>query len=152
MLLFFATEPTARISPSGGIEMERESLRGRRILVVEDEIMIAMMLESALTDAGCDVVGPCSSLVEANSAIDLGKLDGAILDINLRGETSFGIARTLMMQHVPIVVVSGYTPDVLPGDVKIESFHEKPFQSAAIMCSLADAIRDQRMLGESRAV
>jgi DNA-binding response OmpR family regulator len=126
-------------------------LQGRRILVVEDEVMIALMLESALTDAGCDVVGPCSSMTEANNAISLGNLDAAILDINLRGETSFNLARTLMRHHVPIVVVSGYTPEILPDDVRVVSFHEKPFQSSAVMCSLVDAIRGQQALETSPA-
>lgn len=121
-------------------------LQGRRILVVEDEVMIALMLETALTDAGCDVVGPCSSVTEASSAIKLGNLDAAILDINLRGETSFSLARMLMQHQVPIVVVSGYTPEVLPADLRVVSFHEKPFQSAAVMCSLADAIHGQQTL------
>jgi DNA-binding response OmpR family regulator len=120
--------------------MRQDHLRGRRILIVEDEIMIAMMLESALIDVGCDIVGPFSNLQEANTAIDHGDFDAAVLDINLRGDTSFGLARNLMRQGIPIVMVSGYTPDVLPGDVRVDFFHEKPFQSSTIIASLVNAI------------
>lgn len=88
-------------------------LTGRRILVVEDDVLIAMDLEATLEDFGCEVVGPCERLDKALAAADA-TLDCAIIDMNLRGEYSFPLIDRLRELAVPTIVCSGYVelPDV----------------------------------------
>ncbi|MBU2532837.1 MAG: PAS domain S-box protein, partial [Alphaproteobacteria bacterium] len=90
----------------------RESRRigSGRILVVEDEALIATELEDILTDANFEVLGPAGSVKHALDLIDRIGCDAAVLDLNLGGnETSEPIARRLMRDGTPFVVVSGYT-------------------------------------------
>jgi CheY-like chemotaxis protein len=81
------------------------------ILVVDDETMIAMLLQDMLTDRGCNVVGPAGAVASAVALIDAGErpLDGAILDVNLRGELVYPVADALLHRSVPFVFVTGYT-------------------------------------------
>ena len=90
------------------------SLIGRRILVVEDEMMIAMLVEDTLTDAGCVVVGPFARLAEAMVAARNADVDAACLDINLFGEQVFPAAEALAARGVPFVLLSGYGDKALP--------------------------------------
>ncbi len=61
-------------------------LLGCRIMIVDDELLVAMMVEDTLIEAGCEVVGPYARLSEALSAATWEQLDGAVLDVNLGGE------------------------------------------------------------------
>jgi CheY-like chemotaxis protein len=85
-------------------------VKGLSILVVDDETLIAMLLEDMLVDIGCDVVGPAASVAQATALIesDGETLDGALLDINLRGELVYPVADALAAEGVPFVFVSGY--------------------------------------------
>ncbi len=80
------------------------TLQGRRILVVEDDAMIAMMVEDMLMDLGCTVIGPAASL-EAAIGLASGDpaIDGALLDVNLNGASVFPLADDLRARGVPIV-------------------------------------------------
>lgn len=77
-----------------------------RILVGEDEGLIALDLETVLVDLGYEVIGPMSSLEEVAAAADT--CDGALLDVNLRGELVFPAARDMIARGVPVVFSSGY--------------------------------------------
>jgi len=79
-----------------------------KILVVEDEILVAMTLADLLADAGCTVVGPASTLMRGMRLIEEHALDGAVLDINLRGEMVFPLADALAERSIPFVYVTGY--------------------------------------------
>ena len=81
---------------------------GRRVIVVEDEMMIAMLLEDMLTDLGHTVVGVAGRL---DSALDLAReadADMAILDVNLSGEASFPVAKVLAERGLPFMFATGY--------------------------------------------
>ena len=84
-----------------------------RILIVEDDVLLAMELEDFLRDLGCEVVGPFARLDKGMEAAEREELDGAILDLNLRGELSFPLIDRLREQNVPVVLCSGYAD--LPG-------------------------------------
>jgi DNA-binding response OmpR family regulator len=84
------------------------ALAGLRLLVVEDEYMIAEHIGLLLEDLGCDVVGPVSTIEEALAAVDEGGLDGTLLDANLGGDSSAPIATALQAASVPFVVATGY--------------------------------------------
>jgi PAS domain S-box-containing protein len=85
-------------------------LEERRILLVEDEPLVALEIEAALQALGCVVIGPVASLGEAMqlARAELDLLDAAVLDINLAGQASFPVADLLLGQGVPVVFATGY--------------------------------------------
>lgn len=84
------------------------SLAGVRVLLVEDEMMVAMLIEEALQELGCKVVGPISRLDSAAVTLDAERFDCALLDINLRGEAVYPVAEQLTRRGVPFGFVTGY--------------------------------------------
>jgi len=93
-------------------DVHRRMLHGKRVLVVEDEALISMLLEDELLEAGAEVVGPACSVKEALELIDQATTDGglsaAVLDINLEGETVSPVADHLAALSVPFVFATGY--------------------------------------------
>jgi DNA-binding response OmpR family regulator len=115
-------------------------LAGLRILVVEDEFMVAELLCMMLEDFGCNVAGPCASVAEALAAVGENELDGAVLDVNLDGESSAPVAAALNAAAVPFVVSTGYgalsiLDDALNHTIRIS----KPFASAQLKAGLQAA-------------
>jgi CheY-like chemotaxis protein len=98
------------------------------ILVFEDEMLIAMLVEEMLQDLGCRFVGPVSTLENALARISRDHLDGALLDANLRCESSSPAADELLGLHVPFLLVTGYGPRADdPPALKDAPRHRKPF-------------------------
>lgn len=91
------------------------TLRGCRILVVEDEYLLADELQTDLADAGAIVLGPLGTL---NQVLELiragGEIDGALLDVNLGGEMAYPAADLLLERAVPFVFTTGYDDSVIP--------------------------------------
>jgi two-component SAPR family response regulator len=87
---------------------------GPRVLLVEDEGLVAMMMEDLLADLGCEVVGSCDSIASALEWLDgaKGGLDGAVLDVNLGGELVYPVAEALAARQIPFAFTTGY--GVLP--------------------------------------
>ena len=83
-------------------------LSGRRVLLVEDEAVIALDLASLLTDLGAEVIGPAYSVASALDLLNEGKVDCAVLDINLGGEPVYPVARALETRRIPLVFVTAY--------------------------------------------
>jgi CheY-like chemotaxis protein len=89
--------------------MANSALRDRRILVVEDEYLIALTLSDHLEEAGSIVVGPVPSVEKAMEAIQSDpKIDAAILDVNLGGVMAYQVADALLARKIPFVFTSGY--------------------------------------------
>jgi DNA-binding response OmpR family regulator len=86
-------------------------LRGRRILVAEDEPMLALELEAALEEMGCRVLGPASTVAGALALVSAEgrRLDGAVLDVNLAGEEIFPVVSALRARGVPVLFATGYS-------------------------------------------
>ena len=84
-----------------------------RILVVEDETILAMMLEDALLDEGYSVVGPFARVAAALQAAELETLDAALLDVNVAGEMVFPVAEMLARRRVPFLLMTGYDKRIL---------------------------------------
>src|SRR5512142_1062490 len=95
---------------------DRNPLAGRRILVVEDEAMLSMLLEDILEGLGCEVAGTASRFDEAMRRVDTLDFDAALLDVNLNGTYSVPIAEKLAQRGVPFVLATGYGTQ-LPGTV-----------------------------------
>jgi CheY-like chemotaxis protein len=81
---------------------------GLRLLVVEDEMLIAMTIEDVLTDLGCIVVGPAGSVAKALEILKHQDVDGAILDLNLKGEQALPVAEALHKRGTPFFFLTGY--------------------------------------------
>jgi CheY-like chemotaxis protein len=92
------------------------TLHRRRLLVVEDEYMIAFDLARSLEELGAEVIGPAPTVWEALNLIatDTGVLDGAVLDINLSGERAYAVADALVARQVPFVFATGYDAVAIP--------------------------------------
>jgi CheY-like chemotaxis protein len=106
-----------------------------RILVVEDSYLEAAELSHLLTGSGYEVVGPVGRLSEAMSLATGQALDGALLDIDLGGERSFGVASTLQRRSVPLAFISGYDPIIVPDwhELRAVPFVAKPFANEALV-------------------
>jgi DNA-binding response OmpR family regulator len=90
-------------------------LQGKRILVVEDELLLAMELEKHLVAAGAIVAGPAARLAKALQLLERERPDAAVLDLNLHGEWPVALAEALTRKQVPFIVVTGYSNcDVAP--------------------------------------
>lgn len=118
-----------------------EALKGRRILVVEDESLVAMLLETILEDMGCETVGPISNVAEAVGLVEGGEpLHGALLDVNVAGVEVFPVAAALEARGLPFVFSTGYGEGGLPDEWKGRITLQKPFTEAAVEEALARAL------------
>jgi DNA-binding response OmpR family regulator len=90
------------------------NLDGISVLVVEDEGLQAIQLQTALENAGASVIGPVGQVDDAWDLIDLPQLDCAILDVNLHGEMIFPVADALLEHDVPVIFVTAYADEQLP--------------------------------------
>jgi CheY-like chemotaxis protein len=115
-----------------------EALAGRRILVVEDEPVVAMALEDMLLDLGCVVVGPALGLRRAMELAMVETLDGAVLDINLGGDRSFPVAEILGARAVPFLFATGYGHQGLEPPFTNSPILAKPYSLASLERSLSD--------------
>jgi CheY-like chemotaxis protein len=102
-------------------------LAGLRILVVEDEVFIAWEIEERLQRLGCEVVGPVGHLEHALQLARSTALDGALLDVNIKGGVVYPVAAELLARQVPVVFASGYAPGTLPAVFRDLPCLRKPF-------------------------
>lgn len=101
----------------------------RRVLVVEDEAMVALMLEDVLVELGYAIVGPVAKLERALETARREKLDAAILDVNLNGAEAYGIAEVLAARDIPFAFVTGYGKRGLREPWRDRPVVQKPFQT-----------------------
>lgn len=120
--------------------MAHHVLAGRRVLVVEDELLIAMLVESALEEEGCVVVGPYGRLAEAVAAARDEAVDVAVLDINLGGEMVFPAAEVLAERNVPFLLLTGYGDAGLPPHRRHWPVCGKPFSLPALIGILSGLV------------
>ena len=112
--------------------MTTDSLAGCRILVVEDEMLIAVMIEETLQDLGCVVVGPVAKLDAALRLARDEALDAAILDVTIRGGQVYPVAEHLFVRGIPFVLASGYGDWALPENLQDQPRLTKPFSARDI--------------------
>lgn len=103
-----------------------EALTGLLVLIVEDEMLLAMALEDLVRDLGCDVV-TAARVARALELVATTALDGAILDVNLHGEMVFPVAHALRQRGIPFVFSSGYGAGGLPPAFHAIPMLTKPF-------------------------
>lgn len=105
------------------------SLAGRRILVVEDEVLISMFIENVLADLGAEVIGPVNTLADGLALGGSERLDGAVLDLNLNGEQTYPLADALIARGVPFVFITGYDRDSLDRRYSRVPILQKPIEA-----------------------
>ena len=118
-------------------------LNGRRILIVEDESLVAMLLETILEDMGCTPVGPIASVAEALALLSdpgLEGIDAALLDVNVAGHEVFPVAEALATRGTPFVFSTGYGQGGLPDRWRDHPTIQKPFTEAAVQQALMNAV------------
>jgi DNA-binding response OmpR family regulator len=113
-----------------------KSRAGRRVLVVEDEFMVAMGLEMVLSDAGYTVIGPIGRFDQALEAATVHEVDFALLDVNVRGVEVFPIADILAKRGIPFAFLTGYDKETIPlGPVKANVL-SKPFKATELLAAV----------------
>jgi CheY-like chemotaxis protein len=123
-------------------EKPMQKLQGIRILVVEDEFLLAMDIESAIREAGGEVVGPVVSLEEAVATAERENLNAAVLDLNLRGEMSYPVAEVLDSRRIPFLFATGYSQGRLPDAFQCRPCLRKPFTWIALTAALERLVVD----------
>ena len=108
----------------------------KRVLVVEDEAMIAMEIAAILSDAGFTVVGPAASVAQALALIERTGCEAAVLDINLGNETAEPIARVLSASATPFVTTSGYSREQQPAAFRNAPLISKPVRSELLIAEI----------------
>lgn len=115
-----------------------------RVLVVEDEYLIAVGLVKALEKVGADVIGPCSTVETALAELNREHIDAAILDINLQRGTVFPVARLLRAEGIPFIFASGYERSVIPEEFADVPHLGKPKNPDAVLETLTVAFPRMR--------
>lgn len=129
--------PESAQATSGGGEGLPASMQGKRLLVVEDETLIAFELAAILENAAITMVGPASNVADALQIIARDDLDGALVDGNLQGEPADEIAEALTKRGIPFLFVSGYGSDHLPRNFQDVTVVNKPFSPDQLLAAIA---------------
>jgi DNA-binding response OmpR family regulator len=117
-------------------------LAGRRVLVVEDEYFLADDIVRTLTALGARVVGPYGDLQEATNIVDRDiAIDAAIVDVNLRNEMAFPLARVLRSRKVPLVFTTGYDKSSIESEFQDVRLLGKPLDMSAMARELTNMIK-----------
>jgi CheY-like chemotaxis protein len=127
------TEGTGAISPL-------DILRGRKILIVEDEPFIALTLEDMLTDLGCMIAGSVSQVADALALIREGGIDAAVLDVNLGAQKIDPVANELAGMGCPFIFTTGYGREGVPPSHNQRGIVAKPFTSDDLALALSQEI------------
>jgi CheY-like chemotaxis protein len=115
------------------------ALTGKRILLVEDEAMVAIMVETMLAELGATVVGPAATLARGLALAASEHFDAAVLDVNLREERVDEIAVNLKAKEIPFIFATGYGADIAKGaGVPVL---DKPYTQEKLSAALAQALK-----------
>jgi PAS domain S-box-containing protein len=123
-------------SPLVQQQPEWSKIHGKRVIIIEDEPLVAMDAASGLTAVGCDVVGSAGTIDQARKLIASAECDAAILDVNLAGEPIDELAAALTQKNVPFVFVTGYGRSVLPRGFRDGLMLNKPFSHDQLVAAV----------------
>lgn len=130
-------------------------LEGKRVLVVEDEALVSLLLEDALLDAGAEVVGPAHSVDDALRFVERSEADGgidaAVLDINVNGRHVSPVADKLAALGVPFLFATGYGANCDTGGHGAVPKLEKPFDPAGLIATIATLAPPSHQASATRA-
>jgi DNA-binding NtrC family response regulator len=120
------------------VNAEKGPLAGRKVLVVEDEAIIAEAALIELADAGAEAIGPCSTVSAALNALEEHDIDVALLDVDLKGMRSTAVAQTLAERGIPYVAATGHTIAAAVGGAPV--IISKPYTAAQMISALESAL------------
>jgi CheY-like chemotaxis protein len=115
-------------------------LAGLRILVVEDEMIVSLLIEEMLIDYRCDIVGPYDSVPEAMEAAMTEAIDAALLDVNIGGSKVYPVANALAARRIPFLFLSGYGQSAIPHDHPEWRVCSKPFREVELIEMLSEQL------------
>jgi CheY-like chemotaxis protein len=116
------------------------SLAGKRVLVVEDEALVAMLIEDFLAEFDCAMIGPFGTVGSALEAARTELFDLALLDVNLRGDKVYPVAELLTERQIPFVFLSGYGDGAIPPGRSAWRVCAKPFRVSDLANLLAETL------------
>jgi DNA-binding response OmpR family regulator len=131
----YASGGTTTMNPGSGV------LSGRRILIVEDEAIVSLMLEDLLTESGCIVIGPVGTTQSALRLIEQEPIDCAVLDIKLIDGTSLPVAEALAARGIRFVIATGYTREAIDPAYNGAPVLSKTFLPDELIDAIADILR-----------
>lgn len=115
--------------PSG----QQAGRSGARILIVEDEFLIALHIQEVMEGLGYTVVGPVARLAEALEVVAGGGIDGAVLDVNLSGTYVFPLAERLAVLGIPFILTTGYEAFTVPEELRSHPRLQKPVRETELV-------------------
>jgi DNA-binding response OmpR family regulator len=115
-------------------------LAGWRVLLIEDESLVAMLLEDALVGVGCEVIGLASRFYDAEQKAKSLSFDVAVLDVNLNGKQTLPIAEILLGRGIPFVFATGYGVGFRPAHFETVPVLQKPFEQHELEMALRAAL------------
>ncbi|WP_192641355.1 response regulator [Bosea sp. OAE506] len=124
-------------------------LTGLRMLVVEDEMMLLMMIESMLEEIGCQSISVAATVKQALLLIETETFDLAMLDLNLNGDRSYPVADALAEQAVPFMFSTGYSADGMLEPYRNSLILKKPYSFEALAGALEKLIGNDRRVPEA---
>lgn len=128
---------SARVTGRG---LAGEGLQGLRVLVVEDEGAVAMLIEDMLEDLGCTVAASAANVTEALRLVDAGGYDLALLDLNIAGQSVLPVAEALRSRGAPFAIASGYGAAGVPDSLRGVPIIQKPFRLADLRAVISQAL------------
>lgn len=120
-----------------------ELLKGHRILIVEDNFVMALDLSLMVEELGGAVIGPAGRLDEGMALAETNEVDGAILDVNLDGENTFFLADGLLAADVAVIFATGYDVKMLPERFARTPKLSKPFDVRSVEKAIREAFSDR---------
>ena len=123
---------------NGWARSEPSAFRGCRVLVLEDEYLIAEEIAAELEQAGAETIGPVARIHEALDLVrGSGRIDAALLDVNLGSEAAWPVVDALLARHVPLLLATGYDASAIPAAYAALPRCEKPISGRDILRALA---------------
>jgi CheY-like chemotaxis protein len=111
-------------------------MRRPSVLVVEDEALIAMMLQDWLEKIGCETLGPAASAQAALDLLAAAEVDAAILDLSLQGESSYPVAATLRRRQIPFAFATGFGTEGIATEFRDVVIVAKPYGLDAVRTAI----------------
>jgi CheY-like chemotaxis protein len=139
---FFPHGARARCRGSDKRNRMMRRLQGLRVLIVEDEFLLAMDIENALREEGAEVVGPAVTVKDAIATAETADLNAAVLDLNVRGEMSYPVASVLDSRGIPFLFATGYAASRIPDMFQYRPCLRKPFTWQALISALEQLVAE----------
>lgn len=119
---------------------DARDLAGCRVLIVEDDAMLSMLLQDLLSALGCEITGTAARFDDAARKCEVLTFDVALLDINLRGERTLPIAEAMQRRGQRFVLTTGYGTTVLPESLRAAPMLQKPYRKQDLESALCGAL------------